>query len=391
MKRLLTTLLSAAIMLSALAGCGAMDTTPEQTTTQQAADISAPDMEADNPNPSSWDAAPAAPSTVTDLTGRTVELPGTVERVAALGSASRMLTYAGCADHIVGCTDLEKEGQPGMPYAYVNKDHFAGCASIASGGSGDTLYGEELAVLEPDLIFYFGADRDTLDQLQNQMGVPVVGLYATNFYDEDFRQTLRLIGNIMGTEEHVDTLIAALEGWIADLKERTQDIPQEERPSVYTGALGFRGAHGFEGTSAQFPPFVAVNANNVVDETGETGTLLIDLEKVTDWDPEYIFLNPQSMYLVNEDYEVNPAFYDNLSAVKNNRVYSLVSYNYNWTNQELAIADAYYVGSILYPEQFSDVDFRARAEEIFHLMLGCDYLDVLEQAGTGFGPLTIGE
>lgn len=360
MKRLLATLLSAAILLSALPGCGTAKTV-------------------------------SGSHTVTDLQGRRVELPDTVERVAALGSASRMLTYAGCAHKIVGCTDLEKEGQPGMPYAYVNKDHFANCTSIASGGSGDTLYGEELAVLEPDLIFYFGADKSTLDQLQDQMGIPVVGLYATNFYDEDFRQTLRLIGEIMGTEAHVDTVIAALEGWAADLRERTQDIPQEDRPSVYTGALGFRGAHGFEGTSAQFPPFVAVNAKNVVDETGEEGTLLIDLEKVTDWDPEYIFLNPGSMYLVNEDYKANPAFYDNLGAVKNNRVFSLVSYNYNWTNQELAIADAYYVGSVIYPEQFADVDFRAKAEEIFNLMLGCSYLDVLEQAGTGFGPLTIGE
>lgn len=362
MKRLLLILFLTAAMLSVLAGCGRAK------------------------------AAPAAEArTVTDIQGRSVELPDTIDRVAALGSASRMLTYAGCAGKIVGCTDLEKEGQPGMPYAYMNKEHFAGCTSIASGGSGDTLYAEELAVLEPDLIFYFGADKDTLDQLQDQMGVPVVGLYATNFYDEDFRQTLRLVGRIMGTEDHVDTLIAALEGWIADLEERTRDIPEEDRPSVYTGALGFRGAHGFEGTSAQFPPFVAVNAKNVVDETGESGTLLIDLEKVADWDPEYIFLNPGSMHLVREDYAVNRPFYDNLSAVKNNRVFSLVSYNYNWTNQELAIADAYYVGSVIYPEQFADVDFRAKAEEIFNLMLGGDYLKVLEQAGTGFGPLTIGE
>lgn len=329
--------------------------------------------------------------TITDMQGRTVEIPGEVERVAALGSASRMLTYAGCADKIVGCTDLEKEGNFGMPYAYVNKDVFAECASVASGGSGDTVYDEELVVLDADVIFYFSADKDTLDTLQNKTGTPVVGLYAKDFYDEEFHETLRLVGEIMGTEEHVENVITAIEGWTEDLIERTSEIPDEERPTVYTGGLGFKGPHGFEGTSANFPPFLAVNANNVVDETGEKGTMLIDLEKVTEWDPEYIFLNPANMYLVNEDYAVNAAFYDNLSAVKEGKLYTMISYNYNATNQEIAIVDAYYVGTVLYPEQFADIDFAEKADEVFNVMLGQDYLSILEENGSGFGTITIGE
>lgn len=334
--------------------------------------------------------APRTARTVTDLQGRTVEVPLEVERVVTLGSAPRMLTYAGCADKIVGCSDLEKEGNYGMPYAYVNKEHFASCASVSSGGSGDTTYMEALAVLEADLIFCFGADADTLDGLQSQLEVPVVGLYASNFYDENFFQTLRLIGQIMGTESHVEGVVSAVQGWIADLDARTRDVPEADKPTVYTGALGFRGPHGFEGTSANFPPFVAIHARNVVDETGEKGTVLIDLEQVAVWDPDYIFLNPDSMYLVKEDYAVNAPFYDHLTAVQEGRVYSMVSYNYNATNQELALVDAYYAGTILYPEAFANVNFEEKAEEIFRVMLGQDYLHVLNENGVGFGPLTIG-
>ena len=118
---------------------------------------------------------------------------------------------------------------------------------------------------------------------------------------------------------------------------------------------------------------------------------MVDLEKVAVWDPDYIFVNPNSMYLVNENYAVNASFYDNLTAVKEGKVFSLVSYNYFWTNQELAIVDAYFVGSTIYPEQFADVDFEAKAEEIFNVMLGQDYLEILENSGNGFGPITIGE
>lgn len=395
-KHVLAFLLAAVLLLSLLSGCtGSAKPETPATDTQEIpteAKPETPETPETSPEETPSEEAPSAgPRVVTDILGRQVELPDEITEVAALGSAARMMTYAGCAGKIVGLSDLEKTADVGTPFAYANREQFAQCASISSGGSGDTVYAEELVVLDPDIIFYFGADADTLDDLQNQVGIPVIGLYADNFYDSNFFATLRLIGQVMGNEAHVEEVVTAIQDWIEDLDARTRDIPDADKPTVYTGALGFRGAHGFEGTSGQFPPFVAVHANNVVDETGETGTLLIDLEKVTQWDPEYIFLNPSSMYLVNEDYATNTAFYENLSAVQNGNLYSMVSYNYYWSNQEIAIVDAYYVGTIIYPEQFADVDFESKAEEIFNVMLGTDYLSQLAEAGIGYGQLTIGE
>lgn len=329
--------------------------------------------------------------TITDMAGREVEIPAETERIAAVNSAARIITYAGAADKLVGVTDLDKKGEPGMPYAYVNKERFEKLASTGSGGSGDTTYAEELTVLAPDLIFAFSVDAAALDELSRQTGIPVVGLYATDMFSDDFFGSLTLVGAVMGTEDQADKVIAAVKGWQKDLNDRTKDIKEEEKPEVYMGAMGFRGPHGFEGTCGLYPPFVAINAKNVVDETGQTGALLIDLEKVTVWDPEIIFINPSSLYLVKEDYEKNSAFYDNLTAVKEGKLYSQVSYNYNSTNMEIAIADAYYAGSIIYPDAFSDIDFNEKAEEIFTTMLGREYLDVLDEAGIGFGRLTIGE
>ena len=178
---------------------------------------------------------------------------------------------------------------------------------------------------------------------------------------------------------------------VTDIAGRSVEIPEDKKPAVYNGGMGFRGPHGFEGTSAQYPPFLAVNIKNVADATGEKGAFLVDLEQVTVWDPDIIFLNPSNMYLVNEDYAKNQAFYDNLRAVKEGKLYSQVSFNYFSTNMELAIADAYYAGIIVYPEQFSDVDFNKKAEEIFNTMVGMDYLKVLDDNGIGFGQVKIGE
>lgn len=394
MKRIISLILALLLMVSVLAGCG--QKTPADSATPPGKEPSAENNEPTTPDADTDDtAAPDEPTNetrvVVDIAGREVEIPYTVETCVTLSSAARLVTYAGGADKIIGLSDLEKQGDPGMPYCYVNSDHFSSCTSVASGGAGNTIYDEALAMLDMDVIFYQTTDVETLDDIQNKMGVPVIAVYARNFYDDDFYASLELIGEVLGTEDQAETVINTVKGWAEDLNNRTKDIPDEDKPTVYTGALGFSGAHGFEGTSANFPPFVAVNAKNVVDETGEKGTILIDLEKVTAWDPDYIFLNPSSMYLVNEDYAVNAAFYDNLTAVKEGRVYTMISYNYFATNQELAILDAYYVGCTIYPEAFADVDFAAKAEEIFNVMLGSDYLDVLEANGSGFGTLTIGK
>jgi iron complex transport system substrate-binding protein len=68
-----------------------------------------------------------------------------------------------------------------------------------------------------------------------------------------------------------------------------------------------------------------------------------------------------------------------------------ISYNYNWTNMEIAIADAYYAGKIIYPDQFSDLDPIEKADEIFNVMLGRSFYEKLAGDGYKFDKITIGE
>ena len=97
------------------------------------------------------------------------------------------------------------------------------------------------------------------------------------------------------------------------------------------------------------------------------------------------------MKLVNEDYKKNPDFYNSLSAVENKKVYSQPSYNWYTTNVEIAIADAYYAGTIIYPEQFKDVKVEEKADEIYKKFLGKKLYSDFVKEGLGFGPITIGE
>jgi iron complex transport system substrate-binding protein len=343
-------------------------------------------------SPSSSQAVSAVPRSVTDSYGREVALPGSVTRIASIGGAARILTYAGSADMIVGVTEMDKLNSSAMPYSVVNAKRFASLASVGSGGSNDTPFVEELVVLAPDLIIGMCDSQNTIEDVAQKTGIPVIGIVVDSMFDESFYKALDIIGQATGRRQRCAEVIEYVKSCQADLDARTRSIPDADKPSVYAGAVSFRGAHGFEGTYGGYPPFTAIHAKNVVDETGQKGTLLIDIEKVTVWDPDIIFLNPvpANMNLVNNDYSKNRAFYENLKAVKNGDIYTQISYNYNWSNLEIAIADAYYAGKIIFPDAFTDIDPIAKADEIFTVMLGEPFYDKLAADGLRFEKMTIG-
>ena len=116
--------------------------------------------------------------------------------------------------------------------------------------------------------------------------------------------------------------------------------------------------------------FNAIHARNVVDETGKTGAVMIDKEQLVKWNPDKIFIDWGGYPSILADYNENRQFYQSLSAVKNGELYAILPYNFYTTNIDTSIADAYYMGKVLYPDQFKDVEPEKKADEIYKLLLG---------------------
>ena len=210
-------------------------------------------------------------------------------------------------------------------------------------------------------------------------------------FDGKRYKTLGLMGEVYNRRERAAELTAYLRGLEGDLKQRSAGIAEADKPSAYVGGVSFRGAHGFEGTGARYSPFYAIGANNVADRTGQSGAFNIDVEEVLQWDPDIIFLDFNGLDLIREDYAKRPGFYQSFSAVKNRRVYSQISFRFNAVNAEIALADAYYAGKIIFPERFADIDPVQKADEIFEMMLGVPCYDDLKEAGYEFREIIIGE
>ena len=60
-------------------------------------------------------------------------------------------------------------------------------------------------------------------------------------------------------------------------------------------------------------------------------------------------------------------------------------------NVSYILMNAYFAGTVLYPEQFSDIDFEEKAGEILEVMLGENTFEQMEAAGLYYGSITIGE
>lgn len=359
MKKMIAYILAAAMCLGMFAGC------------------SAPTVSAGNTR------------MITDGAGRQVEVPEKVESIVCVGvGALRYTCYMGAADLVVGVEDCEKEPVISRLYNYVNIEKFK---DLPITGKNGEPYPEEIIKAAPQVVVMSQYALVDADDLQAKTGTPVVVVPGSDTtLDDAAYETIRIMGQLYGMENRAAELTGYLNGIQKDLEDRTKDIPDSEKPSVYVGGVSYKGHHGFEGTEAGYGPFALIHAKNLADTTGQTGAFNMDLEQVLSWDPDVIFVDFNGMNLIREAYANNPDYYNALTAVQEGRVYSQISFRSNASNLETALADAYYAACVLYPEQFQDVDPLEKTAEIFEKLLGTNPYADLKEAGYEFRPITIG-
>ncbi len=325
---------------------------------------------------------------VTDLIGREVEVPQKVDRIVAVGpGALRLIVYLNATDMVVGVEDAETAWSAmGRPYRMAHPE-LAEKPIIGKGGPSPSPNAEAIVAVKPDVIFACYMDASRADALQQQTGVPVVVLsYGElgNFKAQEIYDSLRLAGKILGKEKRAEDIINFIDSAYSDLSSRVEGVPDDAKPAVYVGALGFKGGHGIESTQCNFPPFMAVKAKNVACEANKSGAFFIDKEKLLEWDPDIIFLDENNLHLVLIDYEKSPEIYKSLKAFKNGEVYGILPFNYYTTNIEIAIADAYFIGKVLYPDRFADINPAEKANEILKFFVGKELYGEMAEHYGGF-------
>jgi iron complex transport system substrate-binding protein len=330
---------------------------------------------------------------VTDSLGRTVTVPNGADKFVAIGPGClRLYCYVADPAKIVGVEQTEiTDGVTGRPYAMAYPE-LLDLPIIGPGGPNTAPDAEKILQVGPDVIFsLYNSDISAVDELQSKTNIPVVALsYGdTEVFDPTLNESLELIGKVTGNEARAAEVVQFFTACQVDLDSRTADIAFADKPTVYLGAQSSRGTHGIESTRGNYSLFMAVNVRNVVEEAGIHEYVMLDKEKLLEMDPEIIFLDGGGLANVQEDYNSNPQFYQGLTAFRTGRVYMQLPYNYYYTNIDIALCNAYYIGSIVYPERFSDINIMTKSNEIFKELLGKElYSQVADEYYGGFQQLS---
>ena len=336
---------------------------------------------------------PSGTRKITDSVGRTVEIPAKVERIVPLGNTPRMITYLGLANKVVGIGGSDPDKiTPVTAYAYANKDLWKSVPIVGTDAAGATdYYPEQIISVKPEVIVC-SYTKELADEIQTKTGIPVVAVPTGTLFGKDYEDALRLLGDVCDAKDRAEEVISYVNSRLKDLATRTSNIPDTDKPTVLGAAATFKGAHGIEGVYTKYAVFEAISAKDVTKGISDkAAAVLIDKEQIIGWKPQHIFFDSGGVSLVKADYTKNPDFYAHLTAVKDGNLYQYPSSTSYYSNVEIPIVNSYYVASILYPEQLKDIVFKEKANEIFKFFLGTDdYLSKLENAGAGYGKVTLG-
>jgi len=317
---------------------------------------------------------------ITDTLGREVEVPQEVNRILAVGCSLREVLSFDVADKIVGIeyrekaeTD-EKKAPQGSDLSYMLAFPELYNLPIVNVGVGGSGFNHEVIIqLNPDIIFMGASDPQKAADLQYKTRIPVISVYTnpigTPKQDELFYRSLRITGEALGKKERAEELINIIESYTQDLDERTKKLPDEHKLTAYIGGRAFFGSHGLSGTDPQWPPFSWANVINVAHELSDMSSgLNIDKEALVGWNPDVIFISPVSLPIIEN--ELKSSLFKELKAVQEGKVYNILPYCWYAYNKENAIADAYYVGKVMYPDEFRDIDIDEKSVEIYKKFYG---------------------
>lgn len=336
--------------------------------------------------------------TVKDAWDREVVIPENVTKVICSGP--------GCLRYLVYLQAQEQDLVVGVDSVEQKKTRFdARPYSIAHPELREkSLFGEfrgfdnpELIVAldpAPQVIFktYASRGHDPVE-LQKKTGIPVVVLEhgQLGVGKKQMDETLMLMGRIIGQEQRAKEVIAFFDDAIEDLRKRTADIPEEKRPTCYVGGIAYSGPHGISSTEPAYPPFVFLNAKNIAGDPSKSSAdqlqqTTFSIESLVSMDPDKIFVDLSTLQggaEVNGLYQIrDEAVFQVLSAVEKGEIYGVLPYNWYSQNHGSILADAYFIGKVLYPDRFKDIDPVKKADEIYTFLVG---KPVFEKMNKAFG------
>jgi iron complex transport system substrate-binding protein len=299
-------------------------------------------------------------ATITDASGRSVQVPLRVTRVFPAGPPAAIILYTLAPDLLLGWPRANRPEECEFMLPDI-------CARPEVGrltGRGNTANLESVLALKPDLILDIGSTNPTFVSLatrvQEQTGIP----YA--LLDGRFDATIasyRILGDLVQRKAEAKKLVQYAEKTFAVIKHRVTAVSESRRPKIYY-ARGPRGLETGLGGSINVETIEFLGARNVAaDRKG--GLATVSVEQVLLWNPDVIVT-------IDRDFAANvrtDPVWAPVAAVKTGRVHLSPKLPFGWVDFPPSVnrlIGLWWLAKILYPDKFPE-DMRDLTRDFYKL------------------------
>ncbi len=316
---------------------------------------------------------------VTDMLGRSVEIPERIERIATVNvDAFRMVLHLGAEELLVGVpSDMHgsrfARAKPVEVRAFGRLDDVP---RIGGGQPGSEFSAESALATEPDVFIYWafsrGEDRPAMreqaDRAEQRLGVPVVAVNTIGTerssheaVREQIGTAYRLMGTLTDHQERAEAILDYYDRAVAEVRQRVADQPPAR---IY---LAHR--RNLYNHVSYYLPVEQLGLELVTHgRRGRDGE--VSAEELIDWDPEHIFLHTPSrasrvtVEEVLDDERLSP-----VEAVAQERIHRFKGTFMGW-DLATGLIDLVHMANTLYPEAMEGIDTDERGREILEYFYG---------------------
>lgn len=413
-KKLLAVMACMALTVSSLAGCGskapgesaAAETTAAETAaeseTEAAAAEAAEETEAESAEETGAEGqekaaeaeageAAAETVTITDHADRTVTVPTNPDNVIILD----ILPLPSVLTVFLNSAETIKAMEPASMNAAKNgilSELYPEILNVRTDiMDGEDVNVETLLSMEPQIVFYNAGNKALGEKLENA-GLTAVGVSPTKWkYDciETYDQWIGLLSEIYPDKGKMEEVSAYSNEIYDRIKEKTADIPEEERKKILflfqyddkkmiTSGSSFFGQWWCDAVGA-------VNVANGV--TADNSNAVITMEQVYEWNPDMIVITNFTQTMPDDLYNnaVGSDDWSTVAAVQNHEVYKMPLGTYRtYTPGVDTPMTLQWLAKKAYPDLFADVDLAEEVRNYYNELYGITVTD--EQMEAMYNP-----
>ncbi len=342
MRRTASLLLALILLATLFTGCGNDSGTSEPETT-----------------PPSEDAQPGTRSFV-DSTGRELEIPADISRIAVTGQMTQIVIFALAPEKLVGLSGEWSEGEREFIPAEFRELPVLG--QLYGGKSEMNL--ESLIAAAPQIVIDIGESKDSMvqdmDKLTEQSGIPFIHIDASlSTYDEMYKT----LGALLGMEEEAGKLADYCQSAYSTALEISQGVNKANMLYV----VGDNGLNVIVKDSYH-SEMLDLLCNNlaVVDNASSKGTgNEVDMEQILSWNPDYIIFESQNACAMAK----SDSSWSAVKAIEDGNFYIVPSEPYNWLGFPPSVQRSLgllWMAKLFYPDE-TDYDMYEQAREFYQL------------------------